>query len=195
MSLDAGTLQKLMAFADGELDAAERAEVEALLLSNEDAKRVVQELGVLGDCIRVTEAARPARDPRVADGIAAAVMSRIEASPANVVDLASRRRRNTTYVTVAALVAAAAGVMLIARGPEATDSSPTAKTQPVVAPTTPTATASTPVAPQAVASAEPKALAQDSVANASVIVVPGEGETASSIVIWLGEESAGGAVK
>lgn len=195
MSLDAGTLEKLMAFADGELEGAERAEIEALVQSNDDAKRIVQELGVLGDCIRITEAARPARADHAADGIAEAVMGKIAREKSNVVDLASRRR-NGTLVTVAALVAAAAGVMFIARGGD--EPQPTAKAQPTAveqAPVaTPPATQATGTAqPLVVASAEPKA--EESPSNASVIVVPGEGETASSIVIWLGEESAGGALK
>ena len=39
MNLDAATLERLMAYADGELDDTNRAEVEALLQSNEDAAR------------------------------------------------------------------------------------------------------------------------------------------------------------
>ncbi len=192
MSLDAGTLQKLMAFADGELEGDDRKAIEELVSSNQDAARIVQELGVLGECLRVV--GEHHHDRSAADGIADAVMTRIAAEReprGKVIDLAARRRR--TYGTVAALVAAAAAVALVARGPE---DEPRAETPVATAPTQvpekrvePTA----PAPPTTVAAINEPAPAPS---NVSVIVVPSEGETASSIVIWLGEESAsGGPVK
>lgn len=198
MNLDAATLEKLMAFADGELELAERGKIEELVRTNEDAARVVRELGVLGDCLRVSEGARP---KPAADGIADAVMAEIQSEQrtrSKVVSLSARRR--STYATVVGLVAAAAAVVVVARGiaPDAENGNgPQAEAPRVTTPVPSPAASSvaptpTPVsAPTALASADPV----DQSSNVSVIVVPGEGETASSIVIWLGEESAGGAVK
>ena len=192
MSLDAGTLQKLMAFADGELEGDDRKAIEDLVRSNQDAARIVQELGVLGDCLRVVGTEQS--DRAAADGIADAVMGRIAAEReprGKVIDLVSRRRR--TYGTVAALVAAAAAVALVARGPE---EEPRAEIPVAPAPmlTAEKRVEPTPAPPTTVASAATEPAPAPS--NVSVIVVPSEGETASSIVIWLGEESAsGGPVK
>lgn len=213
MNLDASTLERLMAYADGELEGAERAEIEALVQSNEDAARVLGELGTLGDVVRVVEDARSSR-LAAADGIADAVMAKVQAEqavapapartstrpaststrPAPVVDLAARRRRN--YGLVAALVAAAAAVVFIARPHDDEGPAPTA-----VAPTNPAPVASpaplpsvTPP-PTAVASAEPAPAPSEAPSNVSVIVVPSEGNTAPSVVIWLGDDTAGGPVK
>jgi hypothetical protein len=201
MSLDAATLEKLMAFADGELDPAERTQIEELVRTNPDAANVVRELGVLGECIRVVEAQRP---HVAADKIADDVMARIAAAPhglapegsrGNLVSLAARRRR--TYGIVAALVAAAAAVVIIARGlgPEETPTANVAPTQgaptqvaPTPAPSSePTSTGNVGAV---VASAEP-ARESDTPSNVSVIVVPSEGEATSSVVIWLGEDTTG----
>ncbi|MBK6695195.1 MAG: hypothetical protein IPG50_23735 [Myxococcales bacterium] len=184
MTLDETTLQKLMAFADGELDDTERAEVLRLVQANPDAARVLAELDVLGQCVRVVEAAR--HIPIMTD----AIMARIAAAPlekshdeSNVVDLASRRRK--TFSVVAALVAAAAGVFFMTREPSDGAKAPVAQKAPtpaVVAPAVPTPA-------ETVAAVVPAA---PSSSNVSVIVVPGMGEVAPSVVIWLGDDKAGG---
>ena len=212
VDLDPATLQKLMAYADGELDGAERIEIEALVKANHDAARVLEELSVLGDCMRIVAETHPIVMPT---GMVDAVMARLQedakptvsvertmvgseasTSRARVVDLASRRRR--TYGAIAGLVAAAAAVVLVAR--ITNEETPTASTRAVAAVTAP---APSPAAPPAssVAMANPveKPASEkpgDLPSSVSVILVPSEGETASSIVIWLGEESpSGGPVK
>lgn len=218
--LDGETMQKLMAYADGELDEAERSEMETLIAANANAARLVAELGTLGECVRVVSSERSLSP---ADGIADAVMAEIAKSgtaaaakstgassrPARVGDLAARRRR--TYGLVAGLVAAAAAVVIVARvtlnsenegGNDKTTAANTSSTVPKAVP--PVETAQPATQPTAVASLEPSALppageANDPAmpsSNVSVIVVPSEGETAPSVVIWLGEESpSGGPIK
>lgn len=195
-SLDPAMLQKLMAYADGELDGGDLAEIQTLLETSPNAVRVLEQLSVLGDCLRIVAETHPVRVP---EGIADAVIARIheDAKPKQaprsegglrVIDFAARRRR--TYGLVAGLVAAAAAVVLVAR--VTNEEMPSAER---------TASTATPNDPARAASASPLALATaqpatDVPSPVSVILIPSEGETASSIVIWLGEEStSGGPVK
>lgn len=205
--LDALTLQKLMAFADGELEGTDRTEIAALIDSNPDAARVVIEMGVLGDCVRVLGEARPVdRAETPGASIAHVVMATIAsddtkiskkiAGPrtgrtqgAQVIDFAARRRR--TYGIVAGLIAAAAAVVIVARGPS-TDpgEGPAANVAPPPAPP-PATVVATAASPAASSAAFAVAVADSTEKpSVSVIVVPSEGETAPSVVIWLGEEQA-----
>lgn len=206
--LDARTLEQLMAYLDGELAGPELAAIETLIAENPDAARVVGELDVLGECIRVAEP-HSAAGFDVADAvmakIAAPAAAEAPARPASnpprvapVVDLASRRRR--TLGVVAALVAAAAAVVVVARqsADAPTGTAPVAQAPTAQAPA-PSATVTTP-APVATALASnepPKADGTSDVGNVSVIVVPSDEEkTAPSVVIWLGgEEGSGGGIK
>lgn len=199
MSLDALTLQKLMAFADGELEGTDRAEIAALIDSNPDAARIVSEMGVLGDCVRVLG---ENRSLDAGATIADVVMAKIASSDtkisseksstrpgAQVIDFAARRRR--TYGIVAGLIAAAAAVVIVARVPSAEhDRGPTANVVPPLQATATAAPASPPSVPAASSSAAFAAADSTEKPSVSVIVVPSEGETAPSVVIWLGEEQA-----
>jgi negative regulator of sigma E activity len=198
-SFDPSTLEKLMAYADGELEGDERSQIEALVQSNPEAARVLEELSVLGECIRIVAETHPVALP---EGIADAVIARIhaDAAPAagasgRVIELAARRRR--TYALVAGLVAAAAAVVFVAR---VSNDEPVAQS-PHAVPTAAAPAAPLPIrpAPSAALALAPSASAESETPGApsvSVILVPREGETASSIVIWLGEESpSGGPVK
>ena len=48
MKLPKDTMLDLMAYADGELDEADKKRVEALLASSEDARRVVEGMAGIG---------------------------------------------------------------------------------------------------------------------------------------------------
>ena len=53
MSASSDRMMKLMAYADGELEGAERDEVEKLLTSDAEAARIVAQMGGLGDFVRL----------------------------------------------------------------------------------------------------------------------------------------------
>ncbi len=75
MTLPRDTMLELMAYADGELDGEAHARVEALVASNEEARRVVLALDDLGEWVREGSGVALA----AADGIAELVMARVEA--------------------------------------------------------------------------------------------------------------------
>jgi anti-sigma factor RsiW len=112
-----------MAYADGELDEARRAEVEAFVAATPAARAKLAAMGVVGDVVR-DEADRPSID------LADAIFARIDAEPApapkklpRVVvgppSPPSRRSANDNafriFSLAAAAVAVAAGVMIWAR--------------------------------------------------------------------------------
>lgn len=101
---------KLMAYADGELDESERAEVESWLATDADAVRFVNDLAVLGDYVTL---GRP--EPQV--DLADAIMAKVEmAATAKVVPLQPRRGRGLAIGGgIAAALALAASVFLFTR--------------------------------------------------------------------------------
>jgi hypothetical protein len=80
MTLPQDTMMELMAFADGELDGEAHARIASLVASNDEARRVVEAMGGLGDWLRDGIDARA--DRAKADGIADAVMAQIATSAA-----------------------------------------------------------------------------------------------------------------
>jgi anti-sigma factor RsiW len=126
----------LMAYADGELEGAERARIEELVRKSEEARRVVDSLRTLGDVVRTlpeSEAVSQRLLDGIADGIADDVMRSLEAEPAvpvsNVVPLAARRAggRGRAVGVAVGVLALAAGALLMLRtsgpapGPVATE--------------------------------------------------------------------------
>jgi anti-sigma factor RsiW len=104
---------ELMAYADGELDDAERARIEARIATEPDAKRFLDELRGLGDFVREGHAAR--RDAAGVDKIADGVMAALARPEAKVVPITAARAHKPGLarpITVATLVALAAGVVL-----------------------------------------------------------------------------------
>src|SRR5690349_1733597 len=101
MSLSQQLMLELMAYADGELDGADRARIEKLLSSNEDARRMISALDNLGE--RIDEAYE---EPSavLSNGIANAVMARVNDLPESarvvpaVTDLAAVRRARMAAV-------------------------------------------------------------------------------------------------
>ncbi len=136
MSLSPDTMLELMAFADGELDESDRERVEALLAKSSEARLVVETM-------RSTAVpqwlAGEMYDRSGADGIADAVMARIEASgatrdvapPAKVVGIRSVRSSKGSRVqivagAVVAGLALAAGVTLYVSSTSSTSDVPKA---------------------------------------------------------------------
>src|SRR6478752_6585109 len=120
-------MMELMAYADGELDGADAARVEAFAATDATAQRFLADLGVLGTAVRAAEDLR-ATNAHV-DDVADVVMKRlavIEAPTASVVSIEARRRTTSarTWGLAAAGLALAAGVALMVRsGPQAEDAS------------------------------------------------------------------------
>ncbi|MDP9001644.1 MAG: hypothetical protein M3O46_16215 [Myxococcota bacterium] len=132
MSLSREKMLELMAFADGELDGEAKARVETLLAANHDARRVVDSLR--GTVVRGWLADALEQRIHLADGIADAVMARIDESavaavsdPLPVIGLVARRSSGrlgqSSRLTVAAALlgsslAVAAAVAISARSGE-----------------------------------------------------------------------------
>jgi hypothetical protein len=102
------TMLELMSYADGdELDAASRARVEELLRTSDEARRVVDAMGSLGEVVREGAEDRLGRSVGIADGVMAAI-----AGGANVVPIGQARRSRVGAATaVMAALAVAAGVL------------------------------------------------------------------------------------
>lgn len=112
MSLSRETMMDLMAFADGELQGADRARVERLVAENSEARSVVDAMRspAIGTFLEAEMVERTA----AADGIAGAVMAKLPArGPA-------RGRAPVVVMSIGAALALAAGVALILRSEGAT---------------------------------------------------------------------------
>jgi len=142
MRLSQEKMLALMAFADGELAGEEKAQVEALLATSEDARRVVA--AMRGDTSAVAVDAWLAKQSKQgsdegatkrhpADGIADVVMSRIEAEGPAVTSLAAAREKRAARVrnfamVGAAITAIAAAAALVITGGQAPVKDKTAET-------------------------------------------------------------------
>jgi hypothetical protein len=124
MSLSQETLLELMALADGELEGDDRARIEQLVADSDEARRTVEAMRspAIGDWLR--EQLEADEHAAAADGIADAVMARlespVEAEGGGVVRLADVRARRTSRVQVVFAVATAglalaAGIALYIR--------------------------------------------------------------------------------
>jgi hypothetical protein len=216
MSLPRETMLALMALADDELEGEERTQAEALTASSEEARRIVEAMRA-SDVSRWLEEAMAPR-LSAADGIADAVVARIEAGGADGVvrriDSGKKRRAQTMFVvvSVATVLAAAAVIALMLRGQSATmqPSAPApVANAPVVAPmpVPPPAVTSNPTAPSLTEVAEQAANAGlgvevneiDSPAHdVTVFEIPLAGaaaamsrSAASSVVIMIADDDGG----
>ncbi len=177
MKLASGTMMKLMAYADGELDAAERKEIEALLAKDEEAKTIVAQLRSLGAVVAAVHPKAPEID--VADAVMAKVKDTKpepgERERPNVVSLDARRAQRTKIgVAVAAALALAAGVVIYSRPQE-----------------TPLAELPKPAPTQQASVPEPGIVVEpiDSPGQTvKVIYGPGKDEMQTSVIIWVDEE-------
>ena len=189
MSVSPDRMMKLMAYADGELDDAEKAEVEKLVETNEEAARIVNAMLGLGDYVREGHESKNAKVVAKVD-LTDAIMKKVEAEPASNVrslDAARAKRRNVGVGVVAAL-ALAASIFFVARDKQ--DEKPMAS-KPV-----PVQTQS---APQQMASGELPAVNASTAAgvevqafespghSVSVFYLPSANELSTSVTVWVDE--------
>ena len=129
MSLDSETMMKLMAYADGELEGADRAEVEKLLLKEPDAARFIADVANLGTYAEEIHASRDAKAVAKID-LTNAIMAKVEKpAAAKVVPISGARKKKVSGPVIGGIVAAmalAASIFLFAK-PEET---PMAKAPP-----------------------------------------------------------------
>ncbi|MDF2692810.1 MAG: hypothetical protein K0S65_1193 [Labilithrix sp.] len=189
-SLSSERMLKLMAYADGELEGADLAEVDGWLVTDGDAARVTTELAGLGDLVKTghetSKAANAVASFDIADAVMAAVKeekkeTKTKELPAKaapvVVSLEARRQKNLKLGgAVAAALALAASVFVMTRSKEEVPMAQTA------AP-----------APSMVASAEPGVdvdVVETSGESVRVFYLSNESSPTTSVVVWV-DESGG----
>jgi anti-sigma factor RsiW len=180
---------KLMAYADGELESAERAEVEAWLAEDAEAVLFANDLAELGDLLKI---GHKTPDFDVADDVMAKIAkgnsdTEIPVEKPNVVPLkrpvaAPAQRKRSTVGWILGGLALAASIFLVARHKD--DEAPLAQTtSPLVQPG------------QAVAAAASAGTVdvENPGRSVSVIYVPDEKSAVPNVttVVWV-DESAGG---
>jgi anti-sigma factor RsiW len=174
-------MMKLMAYADGELEGADRAEVESLLASDKDAAAFIEQVAGLGDFVKV------GHDDAHAKAIAAfdvtdAVMAKVEAEEkparkvASLADARAKKASQTRIVAgVVAVMALAASVFLLARP----DETPMGQGKPVAQVTDKPASSDGPGV-EVSANESPGQ-------SVSVFYVPSGNELSTSVVVWVDE--------
>src|SRR5690242_8746861 len=97
MSMSSERMMKLMAYADGELEGSEKAEMEKLVESDEEAARVVNAMLGLGDFVRTGHEGKDAKVIAKVD-LTDAIMKKVEnekpATNVRSLDAARAKRRN-----------------------------------------------------------------------------------------------------
>jgi anti-sigma factor RsiW len=190
---------ELMAYADGELEGADRARVEARIAAEPDVARFVDQVRGLGGLVRDGHAARC--DAAGVDGIADAVLARLanekaEPNPApenarKVLSLDRQRSQRPGLARplgVATLVALAAGVVLWMQHTDEQRKTSAQRPLPLVT--------SEPVASLEVPSPATPKLDDpddiDSTHQVSVFYLPSTAAAkAPSVVVWIGDDDNG----
>lgn len=196
-ALSESRMLKLMAYADGELEAAERVEVEGWLATDIDAVRFANEIAGLGDLVKAGHKASADAKAVASFDVADAVMAAVqvekkdgkdgkdgangkEERTAPVVSLDAARARSQKNLKVGAVVAAAlalaASVFVMARNKQ---EAPMAR-----APA---------VQPSPNASAEPGVdvdLVETAGDSVRVFYLSNESSPTTSVVVWV-DESGG----
>lgn len=198
MSMSSERMMKLMAYADGELEGADKAEIEKLVASDEEAARVVDAMLGLGDFVREGHDAKVA--PVIAkvdltDSIMKAVeKAEIEPAKSNVtsLDAARAKKRNVGVGVVAALALAASIFFVMQNKPD--EKPMAAKPKPV-----PTQTQAQTASPQQMASNDVPSMNASSGAgveveavespghSVSVFYLPTANELSTSVTVWVDE--------
>jgi len=194
-SLSESRMLKLMAYADGELEGAERAEVEGWLATDTSAVRFANEVAGLGDLVKIGHETSADASSIASFDIADAVMAAVEADSAapkrigsreaevreerKVVSLTAARSQKNLKVggMVAAALALAASVFVMTRSKE---EAPVARA-PVEAPES------------ASRSAEPGVdvdLVESAGDSVRVFYLSSESSPTTSVVVWV-DESGG----
>jgi anti-sigma factor RsiW len=160
---------KLMAYADGELEGAERSEIEKLIASDETAKKTVAQMRSLGGVVRATRE-RDAKAIASFD-IADAVMAKLPSG--NVISLEAQRARRAKVAFGVAALAVAAAIAIFMKG--ANEEAPMAK-----GPTAKPAMTAEQVGVEVDAVQSPGV-------SVSVFQVPDEANLTTSVVVWVDE--------
>jgi hypothetical protein len=208
MSLPRETMMELMALADGELEGEAKERGERLAAESEDARQIVESF-------RASDVARwldEALDPRgaAADGIADAVMARIEGPPAGAARASrpslrargsrpgpARRSRVVVGATVGVALALAAAVALFVRAvPHADPVGPEARALPVAGETDDTrgagdpwrSAAGSPGGTSAGRGVEVEEIDSPSRVSIFEIAAIANASTASSVVVWIDDD-------
>jgi anti-sigma factor RsiW len=191
---------KLMAYADGELDGAEREEVEAWLAEDPDALRMASDVAHLGGYLKTgfegSADAKAIASFDIADivmaeakGSEAKSGAKYVASVASITDARARREGGRGSYRVAggviAAMALAASVFMMAR-PH--DEEPIARGRPhapVVAAVEPTASSSSGTPDNGVG--VDINVAETAEQSVSVVYLPSENSLTTSVVLWVDE--------
>ena len=200
MSLSPDNMMKLMAFADGELESADREEVLQLIGTNDDAVRFVEDVGGLGDFVKVVDATRDGKTVAafdIADQVMAAAIAEgasrgLELAP--VRSLAEARvkenqgtrhkqggsRRSIGIAAVATALALAASVVFLARPKEVPLSAgPVARVD--QGEKVALRVMGDPISPNGGVEVEKPG------SSVSVFYLPGQNEISTSVVVWVDE--------
>lgn len=170
---------KLMAFADGELEGAEREEVLAWLAADAQAARFVNELATLGDLVKLGHEGSSRARAIASFDATDAIMAKVAAESAVVVPFDAARARRRRNVAVAATIGAAATVLAVA-----------ASVMLVVRPATQLAkTIAPPTAAPLVESGPGIEIDVDEARGSSVSVffLPSESSLTTSVLLWVDE--------
>jgi len=176
---------KLMAYADGELEGAELAEVEAWIREDGEAVLFANDLAELGDLVktghRASSDAKAIASFDIADGLMNQVVDKPAAKVTPIGE--ARAKKRSTVVWVAAGLALAASVFLVTRNKE---EAPMARaTSPLVQP-----------APQIAAAigALPGVSVENPGRSVSVFYLPDETNSVTkmttNVVVWVDESGA-----
>lgn len=196
MSLSSEDMMKLMAYADGELDGAERMEAEKLLATDPDSVRFVEQLGGLGELVELGYAAKTGKAVAKFD-VADAVMALAKPAEkaASITSLAAAREkkksgsaaRNPAKVGVAvvAILALAASVFLIAQ--HRSDETPMAKGPAVQQATAQPAPEATVASNTGSGAGVDVSTVNSPGSSVSVFYLPTANELSTSIVVWVDE--------
>jgi anti-sigma factor RsiW len=184
MSSASDRMLKIMAYADGELEGAERAEVEAWLAEDAQAARLANELTNLGDLVQLGHEGSSDAKAVAAFDVADAVMSAVAkdakpeaAAAAPVVSLdRARARRFRSGAIAAAALAIAASVLLLTRSKQ---------DEPMALAPVPTVQPSANVAPDDGPGVDVE-LADTPGHSVSVFYLPSE-SSQTSVMVWVDE--------
>jgi hypothetical protein len=215
MSLSRDTMMELMAYADGELEGEALAKTEALVQSNEEARRIVEAMTGVGDFVRQAADEAPHADLSQADTIADVVMRKVNAEPTaklrRPTSIPPRERRGRAAVAVVAVLALAAGAMLLLRRDEPRPEQALQQVERVESPAPSGAPPEMAPSPSAVAQASPASSGttaqpdtsgvdveqvespshQVSVFYLPAVAAAAANKNASSVVVWIGDDNGG----
>jgi hypothetical protein len=173
-------MMKLMAYADGELEGSDVAEVEKLLVKEPDAVRFIEQIADLGDLVKT------GHTPKAFD-IADLVMAKAKdieldapkkaGNVVSLMDAMDAKKKRTQQITIGAGIAAAlalAASIFLFKKPEET---PMAKgPAPIIAPANESA------------GIEVETANESPGQSIKVLYGPGQNEMSTSVVIWVEEK-------